>query len=243
MDQLTILLINEATVPIPYDLNQLAAALELQANRDFRPYYPGQPISIRAVAPGAQAIPENQDCWWMVLLDDSDQEGALGYHELTPAGFPVGKVFAKTDLEYGENVSITVSHEVLEQLADPFCSKIVEGPGNSYYAYEVADAVEDDSYGYQVNGITLSDFVLPAWFGETNPAGTSAKMDFQGVVKEPFILAKGGYISKCIDGNWTQISDFELATHKRHAHPHSRRGRRKTSRFSWQKSVMSPKQG
>ena len=32
----------------------------------------------------------------MLVLDTSDQAGALGYHDVTPQGLPLGKVFAKT---------------------------------------------------------------------------------------------------------------------------------------------------
>ena len=34
--------------------------------------------------------------WWLVILDDSDQAGALGYHDLTDEAMPLGKVFVKT---------------------------------------------------------------------------------------------------------------------------------------------------
>jgi hypothetical protein len=32
------------------------------------------------------------------------------------------------------------------------------------YAYEVCDPCEDDSLGYHIDNILLSDFVYPAWF-------------------------------------------------------------------------------
>jgi len=40
--------------------------------------------------------------WWVVVLDNSDQAGALGYHDLTSAGLPISKVFAGTDKQYGK---------------------------------------------------------------------------------------------------------------------------------------------
>ena len=52
-------------------------------------------------------------------MDDSDQAGALGYHDLTSAGLPMGKVFARTDLQNNLSWTVTVSHELLEILGDP----------------------------------------------------------------------------------------------------------------------------
>jgi hypothetical protein len=57
--------------------------------------------------------------WWLSILDDSDQANALGYHDLTTDGLPIGKVFAGTDLKVGASWSVTASHELLEMLADP----------------------------------------------------------------------------------------------------------------------------
>jgi hypothetical protein len=33
------------------------------------------------------------DGWWLVFLDNSDQAGALAYHDLTNEGLPLSKVF------------------------------------------------------------------------------------------------------------------------------------------------------
>jgi hypothetical protein len=35
------------------------------------------------------------DSWWLVFLDNSDQAGALAYHDLTNEGLPLSKVFVK----------------------------------------------------------------------------------------------------------------------------------------------------
>ena len=54
--------------------------------------------------------------WWVVILDDSDEGGALGYHDVTDEGLPLGKVFAGTDILYGISWTVTASHEILEML-------------------------------------------------------------------------------------------------------------------------------
>ncbi len=50
--------------------------------------------------------------WWQIVITDNpDQAGALGYHEMTTTGTPLGKVFAKLDIENGYSWTATLSHE------------------------------------------------------------------------------------------------------------------------------------
>jgi hypothetical protein len=41
------------------------------------------------------------------------------------------------------------------------------------YAYEVCDACEDDSLGYQINNVLVSDFVYTAWFAKFRMADST----------------------------------------------------------------------
>jgi len=54
----------------------------------------------RRPPPTLPFIPKNQmpaaGSWWLVFLDNSDQAGALAYHDLTNDGLPISKVFVKT---------------------------------------------------------------------------------------------------------------------------------------------------
>ena len=114
-----------------------------------------------------QGTPAPAGTWWLVILDDSDQAGALGYHDLTPDGLPIGKIFAASDLKAGDSWSVTASHELLEMLADPNINLTVfvqdADTTGTLYAYEVCDACEDDSFGYKINSnVLVSDFVYPA---------------------------------------------------------------------------------
>src|SRR5262249_55064263 len=105
--------------------------------------------------------------WWIAVLDDSDVADALGYHDVTKAGLPVGKVFAKTDLQAGSSVSATLSHELCEMHGDPDINLIAfveTGPHAGMYAYETADPVEADDLGLRIDGVLLSDFVYPSYF-------------------------------------------------------------------------------
>ena len=61
------------------------------------------------------------------------------------------------------------------------------------YAYEVCDACEDDSLGYQIDNILLSDFVYPAWFESFRTEG-STQFDHMNKIQTPFQLLVNGYI-------------------------------------------------
>ncbi len=58
-------------------------------------------------------IPKGQ--WWIIVSDNSDQAGAGGYHDLTDEGKPLGKVFAKTDMQSGSSWTVAFSHELLNR--------------------------------------------------------------------------------------------------------------------------------
>jgi hypothetical protein len=150
--------------------------------------------------------------WWLVILDDADQAMAVGYHDLTAEGLPLGKVFARTDRESGHTWTVTASHELLEMLADPWMDRATvfsDGADFRVYAYEVCDACEDDGFGYQINGTRVSDFVLPEWF---NPKSPLSKFDFCGHVTRPLQLLPGGYIGVFDPkSGWTQQQQPNVA--------------------------------
>lgn len=205
----TIALINESTVVEDGEITEIARALQLQVNRDFRPVW-GTNATVTPLAKGQTPPPGS---WWLVVADDLDVAGALGYHDLTPDLQPVGKVGAKLDLEYGASVSVTVSHEGLEMLGDPRINLLVEDPdARRIYAFENCDAVEADELGYEVAGKLMSDFVLPEFF-DPNFHGTGKPLSFRGNVSEPFSLAPGGYLSyrEVGDSEWRQVTAEEGA--------------------------------
>ena len=131
--------------------------------------------------------------WWLVILDDADQAAAVGYHDLTAEGLPLGKVFARTDQQSGHTWTVTASHELLEMLADPWMDRatvVSDSTDFRIYAYEVCDACEDDGFGYWIDRTRVSDFVFPAWF---NPGSPLTKFDYCGQITRPLQLLAGGY--------------------------------------------------
>src|SRR5271168_4752039 len=186
-------LINASTVLSDAEIRQVIDALQKQVTNDFRPAW-GVDAELAFIPTGAEPL---AGTWWLTILDDSDQAGALGYHDLTPDGLPIGKVFAGTDLKYGNSWTVTASHELLEMLADPNINLTVfvqnEDTAGTLYAYEVCDACEDDSLGYKINNILVSDFVYPAWFESFREKG-STQFDRGNQIQSPLELLAGGYI-------------------------------------------------
>lgn len=191
---LTIVLVNKSTVVSDADVQACAVALNTQLNRDFAPLWgvDGAVTSTKVVGRGELPV---------YILDDSDQAGALGYHDDDPKLGPFGRVFARTDKRYGLNWTITTSHEVLELAADPFVVGTAQVNATTFTALEVCDAVEADSDGYQIGGVWVSNFVTPDWFSATQPG----PWDYRKLLSRPFALRKGGYMSVwTAKGGWSQ---------------------------------------
>jgi len=138
----------------------------------------------------------------LVVLDTSDEANALGYHDFTPEGLPLGKAFAKTDQQYGAKVSVTIAHELWEMIVDPQINLCVEDDARRVFvAYESADAVEADELAIDVNGFAISSFVFPSYFSRT----AKGPFDLGGVLSAAFQLAEGGYESYWTsNGGWQQ---------------------------------------
>jgi hypothetical protein len=130
--------------------------------------------------------------WQFLYLDDvADGADTDGYHDLTIHGQPVTMVFVKTVLENGEPVSLTASHELFEMVIDPIANMWAEASGWREFAYEMCDAVEEDTF--LVDGLQMSNFVYPSWFEPfKHPRGT--KFDHLGLLRKPFSMTKGGYV-------------------------------------------------
>jgi len=94
--------------------------------------------------------------------------------------------------------------------------------------------VEDDQYGYDINGILVTDFVTPAWFGFKNESGP---VDFQQHAKNPFEVLSNGYAQKFLHNGWQQINGDKIAASGKKralsAAEGSRRQRRAKKRSEW----------
>ena len=243
MAAIRVSIVNESTVVSDADVRAAVPDLQTQVHRDFYPAW-GIDADLAVVAKDAPIPPGS---WVLAILDNSDQAGALGYHDLTAEGLPVGKVFAASDVQAGLSWTVTVSHELLEMLADPDINLTAfvenDAGGGRLYAYEVCDACEDDSCGYKIGSTIVSDFVFPAWFESFRQPGSTA-FDFRGLISSPFELLAGGYIGYFDVGSgsgWQQLQAREAPRHPSamRARVGSRRERRRTSRRHWARSTKS----
>ena len=68
---------------------------------------------------------------------------ALAYHDLTPDGLPLSKVFVRTILQDKASVSVSASHELVEMLVDPAINMMTTGPAlQTSYAHESVDPAD-----------------------------------------------------------------------------------------------------
>ncbi len=242
-------IVNKSTLFKDSELKPLANAMQIQVSRDFAPIW-GVSVQIYYTPSTANPTPDN---WIVSIFDDPDAADALGYHDVTVTGLPLGKVFVKPTLAQGSQVSSTVSHEILEMIIDPDINLTAEyddhqGRPSKFYAYEVCDAPEDDQYGYKIDtdgqSILVSDFVTPAWFESYNKKGP---YDFRSKIGKPFEILPGGYIGFLDLGNlaagWQQqIHKGGMTTKKLAlARPRvgSRRQRRSLPKDQWLTSQYS----
>ena len=181
----------------------MISAFQTQWTRDLMPMWDEVPAA-KFIWMSKDQKPDDT-MWWAVFFDDSDQADALAYHDLTDTGMPISKIFARTVQNEGVSLTISASHEFCEMALDPYLQLVFVDAQGVSWAGENADPVEDDAYGYRINGIWVSDFIGPAWFGE---AGTNDRLDFMGYCKKPFEVMSGGYAQKQLKGqqDWIQVN-------------------------------------
>lgn len=227
---------NSSTLVSDEDAYAMTLLVNYQLRYQAAPAFDRLPPEIHYF-PDPSAVPAGT--FVVGILDDSDQAGALGYHEL---GF--GRVFAQPVLSNGGgvfsgdvSVSSVLSHETLESFGDVYANLWGDTGDNSARAYELGDPVESDSYavtvtslsGQQVSGM-VSNFVLPSWF---DPDGEKP-YDYLGLLTAPFQVRPDGYVITMTDGNVTEqwgerYPDWRKATK---AGPGSRTARRHAKAFS-----------
>ena len=166
----------------------IAAAVQKQVQGDFSPLW--QVDATMSYFPTLDDVPVGY--WPIIIVDQLSDPNAGGFHT-DKNGQPYALV-----LSQGQ-VSVDVSHECLEMLADPFGSRtlagdsIKPGQGRVEYLVEVCDPCEGDAYTYSVNGLPVSDFYTPHFFDPM--ASPSVRYDCTGAIKKPLQLLKQGYIS------------------------------------------------
>lgn len=159
-----------------------------------------EPTTLHYAANVRRADPSH---WWLVVNNRSDMVGAGGYHNQHPGGLPFGRVFFGDAIREGFSPTVDLTHELAEMMKDPWVESApalwADGQGRQYLV-EIGDPVEEDQFGFEVQGVLCSDFVLPAYYG-----GSAGPFDYAGHLSRPCpALLTGGYVSWLELDAWQQ---------------------------------------
>lgn len=176
---------------IGLDLDALIAAMQKFVDDHLAPVW-GTPARL-VRSPGF--LPGH---WAIAFLDAYRDASLEGFHDLTPDGLPLSKVYVKNVLKQKDQISVATSHELAEMLVDPAANLYTTGPRpNRLYDYEVADPVEE--LFFHIDRIAMTNFVYPAYFETFHKPG-SVRFDHMGKIRRPFELHSGGYQSYWSEG-------------------------------------------
>jgi hypothetical protein len=125
------------------------------------------------------------------LVDDFERDRLTGLHLNAFTRQPFALV------EATDAWSVTLSHEVLEMIADPYGNRLIAAAHpldlnqRVKYLLEVCDPCQ--TIWYPVNGVPVSDFFLPRYFDPV--AVDSLRYSFTGQLTRPLEIVEGGYVS------------------------------------------------
>jgi hypothetical protein len=181
-------LVVESPKVSPRTITEVAAAVQRQLTRDLAPVWNVQ-ATIDAFA-SLDHVPPGY--WPIIVRDDLPGIENIGMH-LDRAGQPFALV------ELSPTWSLTVSHEALEMVIDPWGNRTVpggsprRGQGLVEILVEICDPVGGARSAYTVNGYLVSDFYTPSFFDPVGVAGV--RYSFTGALRRPRQVLPGGYLS------------------------------------------------
>ena len=194
----TISIVNRSRTISDAEIKRKLPALQKQISRHFEPVWGW----------GANLRFNSKRFDMKVVIKDRSRGGDLGYH--IEGHKPVATIFAQDDIDAAQEYTSTLSHELLEMIADPYVNLYATGPFQlhrrrriGFYAFEVCDPVQENYY--KIDGVRVQDFVFPEWFEQDRKRG-SMKMDHMGTVDAPFMLAEGGYIDVLSKSRWHSLA-------------------------------------
>jgi hypothetical protein len=187
------------------EVQRTLRAMNRQIKEDFEPYWSlGATLRLEGKSgkkPNGEELADMRGDAVLYLWDKVNVPNALGYHDRNHKGIPFGFVFTDLSVELGENWTVTLSHEALELIGDPEVNLLVAGPHPAkpsqevFHWYEMCDAVQAETY--KVDGIEVSNFVLPLYFTGGDEIG--GRNDFLGRIHngktlKSFGVNPGGYV-------------------------------------------------
>jgi hypothetical protein len=196
-----IALVSEAPKIGLSDLAVVAAAIQRQVTNDVGPMW-----GIQATVdcfPTLQSIPLGY--WPIILKANLPPSAGDGIHE-DKAGQPFALV------RPNQNWKVSVSHETIEILVDPFGQRTVPGlspkpsQGQVDFLVEICDPCQ--AVGYSINGVPVSDFCTPDYY-DLNPA-PGVRYSFTGAITAPRQVLPNGYLTwhDPVTSHWFRRSFF-----------------------------------
>ncbi len=174
-------------------LRRIAEALEVQLYQHYAPFWQSSGMNVRVVEPN-DAILRTQECSPLIVYDQADEPGAMGYHSLAGEAQSFGKAFwnvikgaGGTLLEGANSLSCTLSHEVLEMVGNPYVNFWSDVDDETQEAVELGDRVQADSY--EIDGVSVSNFLGPRAFRDG-----PGPYDWMRLLESPFEIRPGGYV-------------------------------------------------
>jgi hypothetical protein len=191
-------------------LMQAAAALQKQITRDFTPFW-GLQATVDAFEDLASVPSDYHPVvvfgdpdellgrlefaiggeYAAQLIDDFERDRLSGLHLNAFTRQPFALVAAS------DAWSVTLSHEVLEMIADPFGNRLiaaahpVDRGERVKYLLEVCDPCQ--AMWYPVNGVPVADFYTPRFFDPVEV--DRSRYSFTGAIERPLQILDGGYLS------------------------------------------------
>jgi hypothetical protein len=191
-----IAILNHSTLVADDDVSAMTQAVHEQVHMDAAPHWERAPAAV-VFYTDPRLVPADAHGITIVDTIQDQPKGVLGFHTEGPGGKIWGVVAAKPALDHGGqattgdwSVSSLLSHEVLEMFIDPNCNLWADDGKGSTYSLEVCDPVEAPTYA--VRGISVCNFVTPAWFDPR--ARATARFDKLGELSAAFSIARGGYV-------------------------------------------------
>ena len=196
-----IALVDESHDPevAPDLLAKIRDALEVQLYAHYGPFW--QQDGVPAIVRASMADLEPGDAP-LVVFDDPDQPGVLGYHGATLRGEPFGKAFMSVIRRGGgdlhrnaRSLSVTLSHEALEMAGDPYASWWADlGNGEHEEALEVCDRVEGDAYpAYGGTSSDRDEVMVSNFLGPRAFRDGAGPYDWMRLLESPWEIRPGGY--------------------------------------------------
>ena len=200
-------------------LTKIAQAIEHQLYQHYGPFWQMDGVPVRFLDSIGEA--KESDCP-LIIFDNPDQPGVLGYHSVTPNGLAYGKAFydvirrqfMEGPVNESNTLSVTLSHEALEMVGDPYTNCWVDCSFDEEEAFEICDRVEGDSYKIDIDGtpISVSNFLGPRAFRDG-----IGPYDYMGLLSSPWEIRPYGYVIRRKGGPSGVVS-----SHFGHAYPEAK---------------------